>query len=550
MGQQKVKVIFKKVKSSDEKGYIRLSIRENGKTHIKNMPLKPISEIYWNSKKGRVSSKFSSYKEYNEKIEFALVELNTNKESPQTNRLLFFECCLEVFKVKNLKYSTKRKYEEYIEKFQNFLATRGKKDIYINELTPQLFEEYANSTELNNNTLNSHLAVLKSFLRTIEKLKDINLPANFYSKISSFKSVPKKPKFLSIDNFNKILNTKIEDLEIENARLIFLYSIFCNGIRYSDVSTLRHQNFTISYNKEIPEIRFSKIQRKTGRPINTLVNFKCIKILSNFLPKSFLNEDELLKLSQFQVSDEIINKTSNANLGEIQKIQIEVNIKVDNAILSRYYSNKLIKVSIEELQPKRENYIHSLKSNYLNQGWDDVSIDAEINGNKDIKYIDDLMIYIEKKIREDLDKKSNHLFEIHIEFYKIIAKTIEKCKILYPKDFVFPLLKSDEFYTIESDKDFSYPNDYQLSKMNGSLSTYNKKIYKMCDILEIPRISSHYARSSFGSLLLGVKGTNSVNLYDLMMAMGHSSLDMTQEYLNSLSNDGKDSLTKILGDNF
>ena len=47
MGQQKVKVIFKKVKSSDEKGYIRLSIRENGKTHIKNLPLKPISEIYW-----------------------------------------------------------------------------------------------------------------------------------------------------------------------------------------------------------------------------------------------------------------------------------------------------------------------------------------------------------------------------------------------------------------------------------------------------------------------------------------------------------------------
>ena len=93
MGQQKVKVIFKKVKSSDEKGYIRLSIRENGKTHIKNLPLKPISEIYWNSKKGRVSSKFSSYKEYNEKIEFALEELNTNKETPQSNRLLFFECC-------------------------------------------------------------------------------------------------------------------------------------------------------------------------------------------------------------------------------------------------------------------------------------------------------------------------------------------------------------------------------------------------------------------------------------------------------------------------
>jgi integrase len=550
MGQQKVKVIFKKVNSLDEKGYIRLSIRENGKTQIKNIPLKPIPKIYWNAKNCRVKSNFSSYREYNEKIEFALEELNTNKENPQSNRLLFFECCLEVFKVKNLKYSTKKKYEEYIEKFQNFLATRGKKDIYIHELTPQLFEEYLNSTDLNHNTLNSHLAVLKSFLRNIEKLKGINLPVNFYNKISSFKSVPKKPKLLSIDNFNKILNTKMEDLEIEKARLIFLFSLFSNGIRYSDVSTLRHQNFTISYNKEIPEIRFLKIQRKSGRPVNTLCNFKSIKILSYFLPKPLLTKDELLKLNQFQVSDEIINKTSNVNLGEIQKIQIKVNIKLDNAILSRYYTNKLIKVSIEELQPKRENYINNLRSKFQNKGMDDVSIDAEINGNKDIKYIDDLIIFIEKKIKEDLEKKSKHLFDIHIEFYKIIAKTIEKCKINCPKDFVFPLLKSKEFYDIESDNGFSYPNDNQLSKMNGSLSTYNKKIYKMCDILEIPRISSHYARSSFGSLLLAAKGSNSVNLYDLMMAMGHSSLNMTQEYLNSLSNDGKDNLTKILGDNF
>jgi len=235
---------------------------------------------------------------------------------------------------------------------------------------------------------------------------------------------------------------------------------------------------------------------------------------------------------------------------KFQKIKTQVNIKLDNAILSRYNSNKLIYVSIDELQPKRENYIQSLKSNYLNQGWDDVSIDAEIIGNKDIKYIDDLITYIEKKIREDLEKKSKHQYEINIEYYKIVAKTIEKCKILHPKDFVFPLLKSNDFYDIEGDNGFSYPNDYQLSKMNGSLSTYNKKIYKMCDILEIDRISSHYARSSFGSLLLALKGSNSVNLYDLMMAMGHSSLEMTQEYINSLSNDGKDNLTKILGDNF
>jgi integrase len=549
--RQNVKVIFKKVKSTDQTGYIRLSFRENGKTHIRNISLKPLPVNYWDAKKCRVSSKFSSYKEYNEKIELALEALkNTKEEIPQTNRLLFFECCKEVFITKNFKHSTKRKYEEHLGKFQNFLIVKGKNDIYINELTPKLIEEYLNSTQLNNNSLNIHLSVLKGFLRNIEKLKDIDLTENFYNKISNFKTVPKKPKLLSIDNFNKILNTKIDNLEIENARLIFLFSVFSNGIRFSDASTLRYQNFTISYNKQIPEIRFSKLQRKSGRPISNLVNFKCIKILSHFLPKSYLNENELFKLKQIQVSDEIVNKNSSVSLGEIHKIQIEVNVKLDNAILSRHYGNKLIKVSIKDLLPKRENFITHLKSNYLKEGMDDISIDAEISSNKDIKYIDDLMIFIEKKIKEDLEKKSKHLFDIHIEFYKIIAKTIEKCKNNCPKDFVFPLLKSDEFYDIVSDNGFSFPNDYQLSKMNGSLSTYNKKIYKMCDILEIPRISSHYARSSFGSLLLALKGQNSVNLYDLMMAMGHSSLNITQEYINSLSNDGKDNLTKILGDNF
>jgi site-specific recombinase XerD len=149
---------------------------------------------------------------------------------------------------------------EHLAKFQNFLNAKGKKDIYIDELTPNLFAEYFNSLPLNNNTLNFNIITIKGFLRNIEKIKDINLPANFYTKISSFKSVPKKPKLLIIDNFQKILNTRMKDTEIENARLIFCFSVFCNGIRFSDVSTLRYKDFLISYNREIPEIRFSKLQ--------------------------------------------------------------------------------------------------------------------------------------------------------------------------------------------------------------------------------------------------------------------------------------------------
>jgi integrase len=70
----------------------------------------------------------------------------------------------------------------------------------------------------------------------------------------------------------------------------------------------------------------------------------------------------------------------------------------------------------------------------------------------------------------------------------------------------------------------------------------------MCKILNIPKISSHFARHSFGTLLMATKGDKQIDLYSLQKALGHSSIQQSVDYIQSLSNEGKDELTKRISD--
>jgi integrase len=81
------------------------------------------------------------------------------------------------------------------------------------------------------------------------------------------------------------------------------------------------------------------------------------------------------------------------------------------------------------------------------------------------------------------------------------------------------------------------------------LENFNFNLSKLCDELGITRISSHYARNSFGTLLLALRGENNIDIHSLREAMGHSSVVQTENYIHSLSNEGKDNLGKFLSDN-
>lgn len=557
MGQKRLKVILKKVGKVDDKGYLRVSIRENNKTSLKNIPLPPIELKFWNPDKQVVKSTFPKYREYNKKIEETLEELKSNKmESVEipASKIMFLENCKLIVEKNYQKQSTKMRFNFYIQSFQNFIKENLKEnDITISSLTTKFFEDYVQyetkNKRVGQNNIKSSISVIKTILRKIEKNSDIILPNNFYDKIISLKTVPKKKKILPIDNFQKILETRIENDQLEDSRQIFLFQVFSNGLRFSDVSTLRYKDFVIETFKGIPEIRFLKYQRKTRKLINTLVNFRSCKILARFIPRDSINMNDSQKLDYILQSDLVQNRTT-SKLLETDSIKETLTVKLDNEIISRHFFTNPITVSAQELIPMRENYSKVLREKYQKDGMDDVSIEVSISQNEDLNYFNNLVEVLRKKVREQVENNIKNEENLNLEFYKIIAKILSDCKLKKPLDFVFPLLKNEDFSNILADDGFSLVSYKQQLLLNHSTISFNKNLKEICHILEIPTITSHFARNSFGSLLVALRGEKAIDPFSLMYAMGHSSIQQTQEYIQNLTNEGKDDLTKSLADNF
>jgi hypothetical protein len=269
--------------------------------------------------------------------------------------------------------------------------------------------------------------------------------------------------------------------------------------------------------------------------------------LANFVSKESLSKEDMQKLEYFIHSDTVQNKTS-TNAQTADDLIETVKVKLDNDIISRYFFTPEISVCASELIPMKENYVKALTDKYRNEGLDDVTIDVFITNNEHLKYFDDLIGLIRKKAKHQLENKINNEERLNLEFYKIIAKILLECKEKRPLDFVFPLLKNEDFIDIIADDGFSIVDIKQQNILRRTTVFFNNNLSKICNILKISKITSHYARNSFGSLLLAIKGDKSVDLYSLMNAMGHANIKQTVDYIQNLSNEGKDNLTKSLSD--
>ena len=134
---------------------------------------------------------------------------------------MFLETCGKIIDSDYSKYSTKKRYINSIKSFSQFILYKfNKDDIQISSLTPELFEHFASFRKNQDNggdhDIKYTISIIKSFIRKMDKRYEINLPNNFYNKIISIKSVEKKKKILSIDNFQKILNSS----QLENNKYV------------------------------------------------------------------------------------------------------------------------------------------------------------------------------------------------------------------------------------------------------------------------------------------------------------------------------------------
>ena len=183
-------------------------------------------------------------------------------------------------------YSTYKAYYAAIVKFEKYMGTR---DIYFDEITVTLLNDYKNylSNKLGNGLTTQRLSII--VLGTIfnQAIKEEAIPETMFPfKKLTLKFDNTKRLFL---NKEKIVDlTHLELVEGKKANLwrdLFLFSIYAGGLRFSDVIEMQYKH----YNKK--EQQISKIIRKTGRTHQFKIGKVAIDILERYYKEGSDNED-------------------------------------------------------------------------------------------------------------------------------------------------------------------------------------------------------------------------------------------------------------------
>ena len=209
------------------------------------------------------------------------------KDNDLLSVLTFYENEVDLL-FQQKKYGTSKKMNTTLTHFKNFLSSKGFVDIKFQEITISLVEQYEiylSSTGISNNTSKKYVSIFgKIYNLGIRKQVFVPKSDPFILFQNTRVSVEKKrlSKIEVETIINKVIDSNNSLFKIKN---YFLFQIFCQGIRVSDLLTLRWSN--------IVDGRIEFFQYKTKKKHSVLINDNLVFIL-----KDFMNEDCNLILNQ------------------------------------------------------------------------------------------------------------------------------------------------------------------------------------------------------------------------------------------------------------
>jgi integrase len=467
------------------------------------------------------------------------------------------------------------------------------------------------------NTLNSttyKLKCLKSVINKCNTSKFFSFVENPFNFIE-FKELKKPYDVLTLEELQKIMTTELVEVyrrkvptkdgvdlwgkeikggvdlrneknkrykskhSLDDIRNYFLFQVFSQGIRVSDLITLRWEHF-----KEIEndDLRIIKVMVKTREIIRIIVNYNMTSIIGKYLERySFYFTDELEKLDrenrnierqQKHILDDINHFVPKDRLWwdyiptEFKEIlqSNQGETKVSNTLRKGFYINKSILNIVSEKLGNIDEYDFQNQGN-LNKIHDRIlkyRQHKEETNNQDIKDDCDIELrrielfikkfflkllvddynYFSDSILKTREKRLNEFSEnkhkIICNMIKIVSNNKET-----KKEFVFPLLQNKDFTNVFSD-DFSRINEDQYRKFQSVRTYYNgllKIVGSQCNITK--RLSSHTSRHTFTSLMIHL--IENVSPYDLMNSLGHKNLSTTQLYMRRFNDKNVDRLNQL-----
>lgn len=173
--------------------------------------------------------------------------------------------------------ATYKNYKQYVTKFEKFV---GHQDVYFDDITVTMLKDYINhmKNKLKNGATTIHysLLILSVMFRDAQREDIISESIYPFSKVKVKRDKGKR-LFLNKEQIEKLRTLKIEYTGKDKVfRDMFIFAVYAGGLRFSDVVSLKWQD----YNEK--EQRITKNIRKTKRAHNFKIGQIAIDILSEY----------------------------------------------------------------------------------------------------------------------------------------------------------------------------------------------------------------------------------------------------------------------------
>lgn len=286
---KKYKAILKKKSASDLEGFIVIRETSNRKNTTHSLNIK-IDAKLWNTEKSEVrKTTVIDYKQINSIIKSKITELEAT-QTVKVNRLSFTDYFNKyIGRINN--EGSKIKYEQVLNKLNSFKA-----NILYTDINPDFI--YALQTHLLKkqvqNTTNHYLKLVNQVLNKAIKEKQVVYLYHPFNDIEYKYTAVQKNALNSIE-IEKLINTYIEPTDFEyNTRNKFLFQIFSQGMRISDLMLLKWENI------QAEKINYTMF--KTGKQMKVELNDILLVILifqyKEFIQRNYIRTPELNSLEQ------------------------------------------------------------------------------------------------------------------------------------------------------------------------------------------------------------------------------------------------------------
>jgi integrase len=503
---------------------VRVTINRKSKYHPLGVYLKKSD---WSVTRKLVKSSHPDFQRINYSLENLMKQIEQNLEQDEvkgsgreTSLIISFTDFVRQ-KIKREKYYNSKRYNTFL---RHMIQFWGNENIQFYDLNSEFVLDFRNYLENNIDSrgfTGPSVNTVNNYLKTFRTLINKSIDDGVFRGQNPFKRghIPDKKRTTKVTLNSEdmwYLNMMDENMEgmtkgMWDAKNVFLFSFWSQGIRIGDALQLRYGNyqdgfFVIKTQKNDVFLRFPVTESNVSR-------------LIEYIPgvPSFFDWTEKLYYSAnpFHVGDEIFKfntKFDPSNKSESELLGTHVNLQ----------SNKIR--LFQELKGQLPHFNEKL------QELDRVKF-----------YFDDRFKLYSKEFYQKVKERNNpidlHWMNLYEESKRLYLRVCMNFFIDFAsksknkEGYVFPFLRGLEK---------SENNNVKWNKISSSTALINKNLSKISENFKLKKFSTHFARHTFTSLSKEM-GTD---IYDLKRWLGHSSVKVTEGYINTIDTSGSEKHTQ------